>query len=127
MRRGSAQRDCIIEFMRENYSHPTAYEIYESVKERFTRVSLGTVYRNLEYLTQNNIIKKVQKTGTIDRYDYVRGRHNHAMCSECGKIFDFYFPLDEAAVQSAVGDKILIRDADFLVVGICAECGKKLK
>lgn len=127
MRKGSAQRDCIVGFMRDNYSHPTAYEIYDGVKKQFPKISLGTVYRNLEYLTQNNIIKKIRKAGTVDRYDYVRERHNHAMCSECGKIFDFYFPLNRAAVQSAVGDGIIIADADFLVVGVCAECRKKLK
>lgn len=127
MRKGSAQRDYIVGYMRDNYSHPTAYEIYENVKEHFPKISLGTVYRNLEYLTKSNVIKRIRKIGTVDRYDFVREHHNHVMCSECGKIFDFYFPLDEAAVQSAVGNKILIKDADFLVVGVCAECREKQK
>ena len=125
MRSGSAQRECIIEYMRNSYSHPTANEIYEHVKAQFPKVSLGTVYRNLEYLVEGNVIKKVQKAGATDRYDYMRQPHNHAMCSKCGKIFDFSFPLDKAALQSAVGDRILIIDADFLVVGLCAECIKK--
>lgn len=127
MRKGSAQRDCIVEFLRDNFSHPTAYEIYEAAKKRFPKVSLGTVYRNLDYLTQNQIVRKIQKAGTVERYDFIRERHNHAMCSECGKIFDFYFPLDAAAIQAAVGDKIMICDADFLISGICAECRKKMK
>lgn len=127
MRRGSAQRDYMIEFLRNNFSHPTAYEICEAVKKRFPKVSLGTVYRNLDYLTQNHIVKKVQKTGAVDRYDFVRERHNHAVCSDCGKIFDFYFPIDVTEVQSAVGEKITITDADFLVMGICAECREKRK
>lgn len=125
MRCGSEQRNYIIEYMRSNYSHPTAYEIYEGVREKFPKVSLGTVYRNLEYLTENNVIKKIQKAGTTDRYDFVRGRHNHAMCSVCGAITDFDFPLDKSKLQTAVGDKITISDADFLVVGICAECRAK--
>lgn len=127
MRSGSAQRDCIKEYMRNNFNHPTAYEIYDHVKAQFPKVSLGTVYRNLEYLVESNVIKKVQKAGATDRYDYVRDPHNHAMCSECGKIFDFRFPIDRTALQSAVGDKILIDDADFLIIGKCAECLKKQK
>lgn len=125
MRQGSKQRDCIEEYLRGTRTHPTAQDIFEHVRTRFPDVSLGTVYRNLDRLIADDVIKKVQQAGVADRYDYVRERHNHAMCSRCGKIFDFVYPLNVAEVQSAIGDGISISDADFLVVGVCAECEKR--
>lgn len=122
MRSGSKQRDFIVGFLKDAYTHPDAQEIYLAVKEQFPHVSLGTVYRNLEFLTENKIIKKIQKTGGNDRYDYVRENHNHALCRKCGKIYDFFFALDKAVLQSAVGAQIEIDDADFLVVGVCETC-----
>ncbi|MDE6402042.1 MAG: transcriptional repressor [Clostridiales bacterium] len=125
MRQGSKQRDCIENYLRETRSHPTAQEIYAHTRAKFPDVSLGTVYRNLDRLIAENAVKKVQMTGAADRYDYVREKHNHALCSECGKLFDFCYSLDVDAVQSAIGGDISIKDADFLVVGVCAECAKR--
>lgn len=125
MRQGSKQRDYIESYLHETRSHPTAQEIFEHTRAVFPDVSLGTVYRNLDRLISENIVKKVQKAGACDRYDYVRDRHNHALCSECGRIFDFCYHLDVAAVQAAIGEDISIKDADFLVVGVCADCEKR--
>ncbi len=128
MRCGSKQREYIVEYMRGTTAHPDAHEIYEHVREKFPNVSLGTVYRNLEYLLVNNVIRKVQAACGFDRYDYVRERHNHALCSVCGKIYDFIYPLDPAALQSAIGeDKFVINDADFLVVGVCSDCARNTR
>lgn len=124
---GSKQRDHIVEYMRNCYTHPTAAEVYAQARTVFPNISLGTVYRNLEYLTERKVIKRLQRAGCEDRYDYVRTRHNHAVCSVCGKIIDFEYPLDESALQSAIGDesKFKLCDADFSVTGICGECAAR--
>ena len=43
----SRQRECIKEYLMHTTEHPTADTVYEHVKEEFPRISLGTVYRNL--------------------------------------------------------------------------------
>jgi hypothetical protein len=45
------QRQLILEELKKVVTHPTADEIYRMVRERMPRVSLGTVYRNLETLS----------------------------------------------------------------------------
>lgn len=122
MRYGSKQRDSIVAYLRTTRSHPTAHEIYERVRMEFPHVSLGTVYRNLDYLISNNIVKKVQIAGAVDRYDFVRCKHNHVICAKCGKLFDFEYPLDEKKVQEAIGENIRLCDTDFLVTGVCSDC-----
>lgn len=124
MRNGSKQRDYIEQYLSGVYTHPTAREVYEAVREEFPHVSLGTVYRNLEYLVEHNKIKKLQNAGGEDRYDRVRERHNHAVCVKCGKVFDFIYPLDARALQAAIGNESDFRlsDPDFSVMGVCGEC-----
>ncbi len=127
MRCGSKQRDYIIEYMRGCYTHPTAAEIYERARTAFPNISLGTVYRNLDCLTAQGIIKKLQRVGCEDRYDYMRVPHNHAVCTVCGKVFDFVYPLDADALQAAVGgaEAFKLSDADFSVTGVCGECARR--
>lgn len=124
MRKGSKQRDCIIDILRNDRTHPTAQEVYRLAAKRIPNISLGTVYRNLEYLTAMGEVKKLRSSGGIERYDYVRQKHNHALCTRCGKLFDFEYQLDAAALQSAIGDENVFKlsDADFLVAGVCGQC-----
>ncbi len=53
------QRRVILEELRRVNNHPSADEIYEIVRRRMPRISLGTVYRNLEMLTE---LGEIQKT-----------------------------------------------------------------
>lgn len=126
MRCGSKQRDYIAEFMRDCYTHPTAAEICDRVRSEFPNISLGTVYRNLEYLTARGVLKKL-KAADEDRYDYVRSHHNHAVCSVCGRVIDFEFAIDVSALQAAIGDErnFKLCDADFSVVGLCGDCARR--
>lgn len=53
----------IWEELRGLTSHPTADELYERVKKRLPRISLGTVYRNLEFLWQRGMVRKIEGGG----------------------------------------------------------------
>ena len=52
--RMTQQRKVILEELKNMNSHPGADEIYERVRKRLPRISLGTVYRNLEILSEFN-------------------------------------------------------------------------
>ena len=59
MKNYSRQREEVIKFIKSSYSHPTAEEIYERVKDNKSTSSRGTVYRNLKNLVQKNKILKI--------------------------------------------------------------------
>ena len=58
------QRRVILEALRGTTSHPTADEVYEMVRRRLPRISLGTVYRNLEILSGEGLVAKLEMAGT---------------------------------------------------------------
>ena len=90
----SKQREEIIEVLENAYDHPTAEEIYTRLKENLSTSSRSTVYRNLALLVNKKAILKIATPVGPDRYDLVRKEHNHAICLECGKVFDFIYPFD---------------------------------
>ena len=86
--RMTVQRSVILEELRKLRTHPTADEIYHVVRQRLPRISLGTVYRNLEHLTHTRDILKLNLGGNITRFDGCCDEHCHATCLACGRIFD---------------------------------------
>jgi len=53
--RNTRQRQVVLEELRKLTSHPTAAELYEITRARLPKISLGTVYRNLEVLAENGV------------------------------------------------------------------------
>lgn len=86
--RMTPQRSIILEELKRSRTHPTADEVYEVVRKRLPRVSLATVYRNLEKLTQEGLIQTVELRGCPRRYDGWVDEHIHVRCVGCGKVED---------------------------------------
>lgn len=84
----SKQREEILNYIKFTKSHPTAEMVYKEVKKRYPNISLGTVYRNLELLTKIGDIKRIEVKGSKDRFDADLSNHIHAICENCGMIYD---------------------------------------
>ena len=67
--RNTPQRKVILEELQKAASHPTAAELYEIVRRRLPRISLGTVYRNLELLSESGLIRKLSMGSAEARFD----------------------------------------------------------
>lgn len=85
----TTQRKAMIEELKQLKSHPTADEFYEVIRKRLPKVSMASVYRNLEVLSKTGCIIKIQSAGSQMRFDGDLSGHYHLRCSECGRIIDF--------------------------------------
>jgi Fur family ferric uptake transcriptional regulator len=90
LRRNTPQRRVVLEELRHLKSHPTAAELYAIVRRRLPRISLGTVYRNLEVLHEDGMIRKMEFAGSESRFDGMMEKHDHVRCTECGRIEDVF-------------------------------------
>ena len=126
VQRTTKQRRVILEELQKLTLHPTAAELYEIVRKRLPKISLGTVYRNLELLAQNNIIQKLDISGTEARFDGNPERHCHIRCVVCGRVGDLHdLPPDplRRKIKEANGWEILGYRIEF--VGTCPKCRGK--
>lgn len=117
------QRQVILEELKKTNSHPTADEVFLMVRQRLPRISLATVYRNLELLSEHGIIQKLEWSGRQKRYDGNFQNHYHIRCIKCGRVEDVGIdPLKviEDYFQKATDYKIV--DYRLEVLGICPKC-----
>ena len=84
----SRQRDLILKALRENVVHPTADFIYTVLKEKEPNLSLATVYRNLNLLANEGIIRKIEGLDGVAHFDHNTHNHYHFICSKCNKVYD---------------------------------------
>lgn len=120
------QRYAILEFLIENHSHPTADEIYRALADRFPNMSVATVYNNLRLFTKIGFVQEMIYGDASSRFDYSSTRHYHAICEECGKIVDIFYPgLEdvESAAETLTGFKI--NEHRMELYGICPDCQGK--
>ncbi len=119
------QRKVILEELRKVTSHPTADEIYQMVKKRLPNISLGTVYRNLEVLSESGEIQKIDVDKNRLRYDGNPEEHYHIKCIKCGRVDDLHDLPDlkiEKKTSTATNWEISGHRLDFF--GICPACLK---
>lgn len=127
--RYSKQSEEVLNTVLNSNNHPDAKEIYELVKLKIPNVSLGTVYRNLNTLAMEVLIRKIELDDGNDRFDKTLCLHNHLKCTTCGKVIDITPKLDQKEIKeikeikSKTGFKIT--DSSFNINGICEKCKKE--
>jgi Fur family ferric uptake transcriptional regulator len=122
------QRAIILDYLKENYNHPSVKEIFIFVKNKLPRISKKTVYSNLQFLCDKDLIMEVKVKG-VQRYEPKLDPHHHLICRKCGKIIDFK---SEELLSHAmkVGKNIKDFDVEFSNInfyGICKKCKEENK
>lgn len=121
--RMTRQRQVILEELRATDQHPSADDLYGRVKARLPRISLGTVYRNLEILTELGEIQTIALAGSLKRFDGTPHNHYHMRCLHCNCLVDA--PVEvidslERVLQEKTAFRVLGHQLEF--TGICPAC-----
>ena len=98
-------------------THPSADEVYAMVRKRLPRISLGTVYRNLEILAENGDIQKLEPGCTLKRFDGKTENHYHLRCIRCDRVVDAPVDFDVTIkhdLNSGTDFKIIGHKLEFL-------------
>ncbi len=121
--RVTKQRKVLLDELCKVYTHPTADELYQMARKRLPRISLGTVYRNLELMAENGMIQKLEVGGTQKRFDGNAAPHYHVRCLKCNRVDDLDLALEqdvEAQARQRTGYTILRHSLEFS--GFCPDC-----
>lgn len=122
----SRQREVIKESLINREDHPTADMIYMDVRETFPNISLGTVYRNLQLLTDLGEIQKLNVGDGVDHFDAKTFPHYHFICTECGSVIDLQMKnIDTIKDIAGVNFDGQIAGHITYFYGICGNCCKK--
>lgn len=108
------KRQAILEVLKTQKKALSAAEIHALVPT----VDLATVYRNLEYFTNEKVIKKLQLGLQEARFEFQHEPHHHAICTECERVIHFTAPDDK--IKQLLGvEGFEVSELEVTVRGIC--------
>ena len=126
-RRSTRQRRLVHEAVVGTDTHPTAEWVYEAVRRSAPRVSLGTVYRNLQVLVSEGKLRSFTRGGRT-RYDGDLSTHDHFSCDRCGLLMDIPPAEEDLAAERRLksrGFTVTGRTLEFH--GICRSCRRNAR
>ena len=91
----SKQREAILTFLQTRTDHPNAETVYQNVRKNIPNISLGTVYRNLNLLSDQGKILKLHMEDVIDHFDANTSPHYHFLCTKCHQVYDVPIPFED--------------------------------
>ena len=123
IKRNTIQCALVLEAVNKLACHATADEIYNELVKEHPHISRGTVYRNLQRLSDLGEIRKREIPGSADRIDHICSNHYHAKCVKCGRVFDVDMEY-KADLEKSIKDThgFLFNGHDIVFRGICSEC-----
>lgn len=122
----SRQREIIYDQVMNYPTHPTVEEVYNALKPDNPNLSLGTVYRNLNQLSEAGMLMKIPIADGSDRFDGRTDCHYHMICDKCGRVFDIELDcLDEIPQTVMRENGHRITRVTLNLKGVCAGCLSK--
>ena len=126
----TSQRDLILDVFLRTEEHLSNEDLYRLVKQEDPSVGQTTVYRTLKLLTEAGLAREVRFGDGRTHYEhnYKHQHHDHMICSECGKIIEF-FSAELEALQDAMAAKHRFEVTQHLlrIIGVCADCRRNKK
>ena len=119
------QREVVLRVIRDAHEHLTANEVFGRAKDLLPTISFATVYNSLRFLKDANHIAEISFGNGASRFDRITHRHDHAICTSCGRLVDIEMDhpadiLKKAARQS----KFKPESIEFTLRGLCPDCVK---
>ena len=124
-RRNTIQRELVLQAVTTLANHPTPEQVYDCISARFPGISKSTVYRNLNILCDSGVIVRIPVPGAAEHVDHNLAPHCHAVCRECGNLFDVKTAVPDLSANLPDAGDFEIEDMRIIFTGICANCKQK--
>lgn len=126
-KRVTRQRTLLLDLIRHSKGHVDADELYRVAKKKDQRLSLATVYRNLQLFKKLGVVEERHFDEAHHHYEATGSvQHQHLVCLECGKVTEFRFSGTAKMVEEAAQQKgFQVTGGEVVLAGHCAECRAK--
>ena len=117
------QRIAIYREIVKTRNHPSAEEMYQTVRRLHPNISYDTVNRTLQTFAAVGLVDVVEGIGGVRRFDSDRNPHHHFHCRVCGKIVDFHYrKFDELEIPDHFRDIAVVDSKHIVLSGVCRRC-----
>ena len=125
--RSTEQRQLIQEILQQADGHLDADEIYQQARQMSPRISLSTVYRNLQLFKELGLVEE-HEFGSRRYYEPAQqAKHHHLVCLGCGRVFEFKCPsTDRLKSTISKEEGFRVTDTEVRLAGYCPDCQERL-
>lgn len=117
------QREVVLQVINDAETHLTANEVFVNAKNLLPSISFATVYNSLRFLKEAGHIAEIQFGNGASRFDRGTHRHDHAICTNCGKLVDIEMEHPAELVERAAAySNFKPESLEFTLRGLCLEC-----
>ena len=122
--RYSKKREAILNAIQSTTCHPSADWVYQTLKPSHPDLSLGTVYRNLEFFQQHGMVHSVGVVNGQERFDATTAPHTHFVCRCCGEVIDLHEVCLDDDLDRTVCEQygLAIERHELVFHGLCQKC-----
>ena len=114
------QKKLVLDIIENSHRHPTAEEVFFEARQQMPNIALGTVYRNLNSLVDEGLVRRITLSGTPDRFDKTKCDHDHLVCQKCGKLKDVFLTGIADEIKNNSGNEIISYELNAYY--ICDSC-----
>lgn len=121
--RRTHQRQLVLEAVQASDDHPTAAQVYQRVRRRYPGIAHATIYNALRWWVEQGALREFAFGDAATRYDRNRDRHDHGICTRCGRLLDVTVRLPRKIlneVRRRTGLHVASHHLQFL--GLCPDC-----
>ena len=112
--------------IRESDTHLTANEVFDDARRFLPGISFATVYNSLNYLKKEGLIGEIKLGTDANLYDRKLTRHDHAICSRCGKLVDLELSIPKKLLEEAANlSQFKPETIELTLRGLCPECSQQ--
>ena len=119
------QREVVLQVICQEQEHLTANEVFDKAKQLLPSISFATVYNSLRYLKDAGHIAEISFGNGASRFDSMTSRHDHAICTKCGKLVDMEIELPPEVISFAAEfSRFKPESLELTLRGICPDCNQ---
>ena len=104
------------------YGHINIDKLYEEVKNKFSSISLATIYKNINAMITNSLLEEVKLPNEKSVYEIIKEKHAHLLCNKCNNIIDVDISLDNIAKDVSSKLNFTVVQSDLVLSGVCQDC-----
>lgn len=121
--KATPQRIAIIELM-EYSGHISIDDLFKEIREKFTAISLATLYKNIHTMMSVSLIREVKIPGQKTKYEIEKIPHAHVLCKICRELKDIPFDPTTLMEDTVKNSNYRADEVSIVISGLCPGCQK---
>ncbi len=105
-----------------SHGHINIELLYQLMLQKFSSLSLATIYKNINLMLENSLIQEVKLPHTKSVYELTKEIHSHLLCTKCEIVEDITVNISNAIQEISQYTSFNIESSDLVLSGLCKKC-----